>query len=214
MFFGYQTSTGDLGAGPGSQEWLWFRGSAGACSTLRLRLPFPISALCLADNNTCWKKSGTAQYICHLSQSLSQPFCSANGCSPFLGGFRDKGSCGVCSWLEDVQLLEALFWGTHHQLQESGLNGQKTDNSLCQNTCKSCVCFCCWFVCKSMFVGKDCNKNFSGSNNAIPQHSGHVPFGVGPAKDSCKRENHLQHILLLSVLNLNLKKTGFLSNSP
>lgn len=107
MFFGYQTSTGDLGAGPGSQEWLWFRGSAGACSTLRLRLPFPISALCLADNNTCWKKSGTAQYICHLSQSLSQPFCSANGCSPFLGGFRDKGSCGVCSWLEDVQLLEA-----------------------------------------------------------------------------------------------------------
>lgn len=106
MFFGYQTSTGDLGAGPGSRECLWFRGSAGACSTLGLRLPFPISALCLADN-TCWKKSGTAQYICHLSRSLSQPFCSANGCSPFLGGFRDKGSCGVCSWREDVQLLKA-----------------------------------------------------------------------------------------------------------
>lgn len=105
MFFGYQTSTGDLGAGPGSQECLWFRGSAGACSTLGLRLPFPISALCLADN-TCWKKSGTAQYICHLSRSLSQPFCSGNGCSSFLGGFRDKGSCGVCSWREDVQLLK------------------------------------------------------------------------------------------------------------
>lgn len=106
MFFGYQTSTGDLGAGPGSRECLWFRGSAGACSTLGLHLPFPISALCLADN-TCWKKSGTAQYICHLSRSLSQPFCSGNGCSSFLGGFRDKGSCGVCSWREDVQLLEA-----------------------------------------------------------------------------------------------------------
>lgn len=106
MFFGYQTSTGDPGAGPRSREWLWFGGSAGACSTLGLRLPFPISVLCLADNDTCWKKSGTARYICHLSRSLSQSFSSANGCSPFLCGFRDKGSCSVSSWLEDVQLLK------------------------------------------------------------------------------------------------------------
>jgi len=52
------------------------------------------------------EKSSTAQYICHLSQSLSHCFSITNNCSPFLCDFRDNGSCSVSSLLEDVQLLE------------------------------------------------------------------------------------------------------------
>lgn len=69
-----------------------------------LRLPFPISALCLAGNDTCWKNSGTAQDICHLPSLFPTPF--PGWLIPFPCGFRANGSCSVSSWLEDVQLLK------------------------------------------------------------------------------------------------------------
>lgn len=129
MFFGYQTSTRDPGAGPHFLEQPWFWESLGMFKHKWVSLV--VSHFCTLPCRQ-WdvlKKSGTAQYICHLSQSLSHCFAMANSCSPFLCEFRDNGSCNVSSLLEDVQLLKPrgeyskpILRNSLNQLQqESGL---------------------------------------------------------------------------------------------
>lgn len=106
MFFGYQTSTRDPGAGPHFWERPWFWESLGIFKHKWVSLA--VSHFCTLPCRQ-WdvlKKSGRARYICHLSQSLCHCFSIANSCSPFLCEFRDNGSCNVSSLLEDVQLLK------------------------------------------------------------------------------------------------------------